>query len=71
LLEEELEKVKGELEKAEKKVKELGWQVKMSAGGGGDENGGVGGGEIQKQGGYGVGYLFDVFGCAINYRRKP
>lgn len=68
LLEEELEKVKGELEKAEKKVKELVWQVKMSADGG--ENGGVGGGEIQKQGGYGVGYLFDVFGCALNYRRK-
>ena len=66
--ESELRVLRQQLQAAQKQNKELGWQIKMVAEpqqlGGRKEQGSSGGG---KAGGVST-RLWDVFGCAVNYR---
>jgi hypothetical protein len=65
--EEQVETLKVMLEKAEKKAKEMAWQVKMlSEGPSPERSSSAGAGRLQK---LGVGML-DVLGCAMNYSRR-
>ena len=66
--ESELRVLRQQLQAAQKQIKELGWQIKMVAEpqhlGGRKEQGFSGG---NKAGGVST-RLWDVFGCAVNYR---
>lgn len=66
--ESELRVLRQQLQAAQKQIKELGWQIKMVAEpqqlGGRPQQGSNGGG---RAGGVST-RLWDVFGCAVNYR---
>lgn len=70
----ELDRLKVQLTAAEQRAKELAWQVKMMSDpsqiGGRNGSDGSGPGGASGSAGGQVAGIFDMFGCATNYRGK-